>query len=54
MSTMPMEQMHQRAGEQQQVDPVAGDVIPVLAKQVKAPDNGDHCKRDLERPAGDE
>jgi Fe-S oxidoreductase len=36
--TVVHEDMHQRAGEQQQVGPVAGDVPPVLAQQEEGGD----------------
>ena len=43
-----MEEVHQRAGQQQQVDPVAGDMAPVLAQHVKP---CDQCSR-RQRHAG--
>ena len=35
VSAVPMEEVHQRAGQQQQVGPQAGHVTPVLAQQVE-------------------
>jgi len=49
MPTMAMEKMHQRAGQQHKVYPVAGQVIPMLAQKVEADNGGKHPKGGLER-----
>src|SRR3990167_5386118 len=48
---MPVHQMHQRTGEQQQVGPVTQDMAPVLTQQEKARDQGHRCQRHAGRAA---
>ncbi len=46
-----MEQVHQRARQQQQAHPVSGNVVPVLTQKVNAADECDHQQRGLQWPA---
>ena len=49
MATMAVEQVHQGASQQQQVYPVAGPMIPMLANQIEPDDQGNHPDGTFER-----
>lgn len=42
MTTMTKKDVHQGASQQQQVHPVAGEMVPVFAQQVEGANYGDH------------
>mmetsp|Transcript_76642 Transcript_76642/g.212186 ORF Transcript_76642/g.212186 Transcript_76642/m.212186 type:complete len:95 (-) Transcript_76642:901-1185(-) len=46
MGPATMEQVHQRAGQEQQVWPEAGHMTPVFAQQIERGDQRDHQQRD--------
>src|SRR5574343_1737261 len=43
--TISMHQVHQWAGQQQQIGPEAHNMAPVLSQQVEARDQGSRCQR---------
>ena len=49
--TLPVEQMHQRTCQQEQVNPVVRHMAPVVAQQIKTTDHGDHGQGNLQTPA---
>jgi hypothetical protein len=49
MPAVAMKKVHQRAGQQQQVNLVVGDVAPLFAQQVEAGNGRDHQKGRFER-----
>ncbi len=46
MTAMPMKQVHQGAGQQQQVGPGTRDMVPVLAQQEEGGDQSQHQQSD--------
>ena len=42
VTTMPMKEVHQRAGEQEQIGPLTGQVCPVFTNQVEGGDGAHH------------
>lgn len=52
VTAMSMKQVHQRAGQQDQVGDVAQNVHPVLTKDVEHQDQGQGCALQQERAVG--
>lgn len=51
VAAVAVEQMHQRACQQQQINPVASNMAPVLAQEVETADQGDHDQCNFQGPA---